>query len=217
MIRSTHSGVTDSGCWDITVGRTITHTDLQNPLGRASAAGAASSWHAPLQPHKGSLCVPPECNRVQTCLRATICAFLFPSVYLCMSLRVHVSWYLWPVYELLTRCAGWDPTSQWDSTDWGQERKWVSILSSHCCIVVGGGRLVLVRWPRREEKLQGAGVGKRGKGVGASILVAVVVVVPEPFPQLRFFFSVCLMSFNHGRGLSPYTSSTISTNFLYSV
>lgn len=166
MIRSTHSGVTDSGCWDITVGRTITHTDLQNPLGRASAAGAASSWHAPLQPHKGSLCVPPECDRVQTCLRATICAFLFPSVYLCMSLRVHVSWYLWPVYELQTRCAGWDPTSQWDSTDWGQERKWVSILSSHCCIVVGGGRLVLVRWPRREEKLQGAGVGKRGKGVG---------------------------------------------------
>lgn len=25
---------------------------------------------------------------------------------------------------------------------------------------------MLVRWPRREEKLQGAGVGKRGKGVG---------------------------------------------------
>lgn len=41
-----------------------------------------------------------------------------------------------------------------------------SQYSSHCCIVVGGGRLVLVRWPRREEKLQGAGVGKRGTGVG---------------------------------------------------
>lgn len=25
---------------------------------------------------------------------------------------------------------------------------------------------MLVKWPRREEKLQGAGVGKRGKGVG---------------------------------------------------
>lgn len=116
-----------------------------------------------------------------------VCAYLFPSVLfvnawvsLCVSVSVcvRVSWHLCPVYELLSHCAGLDPTGRQDGTDRGPGRKWASFLSSHCCIVVGAGRLVL-RWACRGN----SGGEWGGRWREASVLVA-VMLVPVMFPQL---------------------------------
>lgn len=71
-----------------------------------------------------------------------------------------VSWHLCPVYELLSHCAGLDASAWQDGTDRGPGIKQASFLSSHCCIVVGEGGLVM-RWACR-----GKSGGEWGAGGG---------------------------------------------------